>query len=690
MKNLLAWVLVAISCVHGVAQNRQLIDSLKSVLVKSEGIARFNTLNNLGFEYRLSYPDSTIYYCQQAYDLGVAIKIKKDLAKPLSFIGLARKFNDDYVGAFQSHTRAIEVAQQQGDSIQLGYCYNNFGRLFYDQGDISRAYDTFLKSKEVFEAIKDQTGLSYVYRSLSDLYKSQNDYPKALDMSMKALGIRQSLADPRAIISSMMELGSLYAEMKNKIDAVRCFEQADSIASKLDDKISNAEIRIKFSEFLISNDEVDRAASMANDVFNFVEKEKNRRLQPQALQLMGIVSYRQNNLGSAIAFFNKVISFTEKSHLDLQRDAYFYLSKIYEKQGRQAEATQATIKYLILKESLHNVELARQIEKLQFQLEIEKKELENEQLKASEVQKEAIIRQQQLEKIILAVVVGFISVLFFLQWRNSKKRREANEKLAFQNAEIAKQDGEIKSQNEKLSKHNQLLSDLNHEKDTLMNIVAHDLKSPLNRIKGLTDLIEMSAKTLDDDQKKYLGLIKDSTRSGIDLILDLLDVNSLEINREPNYSIFDLNNFLIDRVNIFRQHALAKQIDVKFEPQMKELVFLDQDYLARIMDNLISNAIKFSPKGLLITIRFGQKDGHFFVSIKDQGPGFSIEDRKYLFQKFKKLSARPTAGESSNGLGLAIVKTLVDRLEGNIELKTDPDKGSEFLVRFPLKDKVIV
>jgi signal transduction histidine kinase len=441
---------------------------------------------------------------------------------------------------------------------------------------------------------------------------------------------------------------------------------------------------------LISNDEVDRAAIMAKDVFNFVEKEKNKRLQPQARQLMGIVSYRQNNLSSAIAFFLKVISFTEKSHLNLQRDAYFYLSKIYEKQGRQAEATQATIKYLILKESLQNVELARQIEKLQFQLEIEKKELENQRLKASEIQKEAIIQQQRLEKVILVVAVGFITMLFFLQWRNSKKRREANEQLALQNTAIAKQDEEIKDQNERLSKHNLMLSDLNHEKDTLMNIVAHDLKSPLNRIRGLAELIEMSSKTLDDDQKKYLGLIRDSTRSGIDLILDLLDVNSLEVNREPNYSIFDLNSFLIDRVNTFRQHALAKQIDVKFEPQTKDLIFLDQDYLARIMDNLISNAIKFSPRGLLITIRFGQSDGYFYVSVKDQGPGFSVEDRKYLFQKFKKLSARPTAGESSNGLGLAIVKTLVDRLEGNIELNTEPGKGSEFLIRFPLKDKVIV
>lgn len=222
-----------------------------------------------------------------------------------------------------------------------------------------------------------------------------------------------------------------------------------------------------------------------------------------------------------------------------------------------------------------------------------------------------------------------------------------------------------------------------------MNIVAHDLKSPLNRIKGLTDLIEMSGLKMDDDQRKYLSLIKDSTRSGLELIVDLLDVNSLEVNREPNFSIFDLNLFLTDRVHSFRQHALAKQIDIKFESQTKDLVFLDQEYLSRILDNLLSNAIKFSSKNSVIEMKLGERDGFFFISIKDQGPGFTEEDKKFLFQKFKKLSARPTAGESSNGLGLAIVKTLVDRLEGKIELTSQPGKGSEFFIQFPLKDKVV-
>jgi signal transduction histidine kinase len=333
--------------------------------------------------------------------------------------------------------------------------------------------------------------------------------------------------------------------------------------------------------------------------------------------------------------------------------------------------------------------LARQIEKLQFQLEIEKKESENEILKAKKTSDDATIAQQRLENIILIAVITFVSALFFVQYRNSKKKRETNEKLEQQYAEIQKQKQEIADQNEKLEKRNHELSDLNHEKDTLMNIVAHDLKSPLNRIHGLSDLVEVEG-NLSNEQNKYLGLIRDSTRSGLDLIVDLLDVNSLEVNREPRYSNFNLSLFLNDRVGSFGHYASVKEIEIKLIERNIDDIYLDQEYLSRIMDNLISNAVKFSPRNSLIIISAEKVNGFYTIEVKDHGPGFSPADKKFLYQKFKKLSARPTAGETSNGLGLAIVKILVDRLDGIIELNSTPGLGSEFTISFPVLKEVTV
>src|SRR5690606_30326146 len=115
-----------------------------------------------------------------------------------------------------------------------------------------------------------------------------------------------------------------------------------------------------------------------------------------------------------------------------------------------------------------------------------------------------------------------------------------------------------------------------------------------------------------------------------------------------------------------------------------EFVHLDADYLSRIMDNLITNAIKFSKYGSAVEVAAGFEDQQLWISVKDFGQGFSEKDKKDLYQKFKKLSAQPTGGETSNGLGLAIVKILVDRMKGTIDLITEKGKGSEFIIKLPV------
>lgn len=665
------------------------IDSLKSKLSQATGEKRFSILNDLGFEYRLSSPDTTIYYCKQAYELGTALKVKKNLSKPLSFIGLAFAYKGDYKTSFEYHQDAIRVAEEQKDSIQLGYCYNNFGRLFFEQGDLTRAYNNFIKCYEIFENTNEDVGKAYIARSLSNLYKSQGDYAKALTMSLHAFRLREKIGEPRPLISALTELGLVYGELKQKDSANSCFRRADSLAYNIRDYISQAELKLGWAEFLSSNGDIHQADTLAHNAYWMIVNASNYRLLPRVNLLMGQVHYKLHQYDKAMVYLKNLLAMTSEANLDLQRDAHFYLSQIYENSGNDEKSTQHINRYLILKESLQSVELARQIEKLQFQLEIEKKESETELWKANSARNDAIIAQQRLENIILIAVITFVSALFFVQYRNTKKKREINEKLEQQYAEIQKQKQEIAEQNEKLEKRNHDLSELNHEKDTLMNIVAHDLKSPLNRIHGLSELIEVEG-SLSNGQIKYLGLIKDSTRSGLDLIVDLLDVNSLEVNREPYYSNFNLSTFLRDRVGVFGHYASIKEIEIKLIEGSIDDIFLDQEYLARIMDNLISNAVKFSPRNSLIIISAEKTNGFYVIEVKDHGPGFSPGDKKFLYQKFKKLSARPTAGETSNGLGLAIVKILVDRLDGKIELNSTPGQGSEFIISFPVLKEVIV
>jgi signal transduction histidine kinase len=341
--------------------------------------------------------------------------------------------------------------------------------------------------------------------------------------------------------------------------------------------------------------------------------------------------------------------------------------------------------YLVLNDSIKDLDLARQIDRLQFQLEIEKKEKENELLKLKEAHQSLVIERQRNQNILLFIISVLAISLAGVAWYYGRKRRRANVILAAQNKFIELQKKQIQKRNEDLSLQNQKLEDLNHEKDMLMNIVAHDLKSPLARILGLTNLLTAEGQ-LHPSQQEYLRLIKDVTQSNFDLIVDLLDVNALQTGEDNlKTTVFQVGQLIEERIAFYQYLSLNKKIDLQLNHDLNKQVKSNPGYLGRIIDNLVSNAIKFSENGATVNINATIQNESFTLTVKDYGPGFSEDDKRLLYQRFKKLSARPTAGESSNGLGLAIVKTLIDRLHGEILLTSELGKGSEFTVRIPIK-----
>lgn len=667
----------------GAAQNIHLIDSLREKLNSAEGKERFDLLNDLAWEYRAAYPDSTIQLGKNAYVLGQELNLTHGLAEPLNFIGVAYNTKGDRLKTYEYFDLALKLSIQQNDSLQKAHSNNNLGRLFYEQGNLLRAYDYFIDALAIFENINDSSGLAYTYQSLARLYHSQGDDVKAENHYLKANKIRIALQQTPNLTSAFIQTAKFYQENNQHEKALLYFHRADSTASSIQDEINLAEIKTFIAKSYLHRGLLKEALAMCEEGLRVIVRMNNVRMQPQAYLIMGQIKQAAGDLTQAKKFYNMSLIISNKTRdLNSKMDSHYFLWKLSERERNRTASLQNLNQYLILKDSIKDLDLAREVERLQFEIEIERKERENELLKVDQVKTEAIIKQQRLQNIILIIIIVFISVLGFVQWRNSKKRNEINEKLGQQNQFIQNQRQEIVDQNEKLFRRNQQLSDINHEKDTLMGIVAHDLKSPLNRIKALTDLMEIEG-SLSPEQFSYVRMTKDATQAGLDLITDLLDVHMLEEKVLPNYTSFDISKFMLEKVNAYLPAAEAKKIHLHISRIENEEVYLDADYLGRIIDNLLTNAIKFSHPNTSVEVSAGRSNGSLTISIKDQGQGFSEKDKMFLFQKFKKLSARPTAGESSNGLGLAIVKTLIDRMKGSIELVSDHGKGSHFIVKLP-------
>lgn len=241
---------------------------------------------------------------------------------------------------------------------------------------------------------------------------------------------------------------------------------------------------------------------------------------------------------------------------------------------------------------------------------------------------------------------------------------------------------EVSERTLELQDKNQRLEELNIEKDRIIDIVAHDLKSPFNKIKGFAQLIKMTG-DLNSEQNTHLAHINKVVGMGEGLIRDILDMHAFEYeDAQLKPEEINVSKFINDLKKVFDQELIRKNQRLKIEIDNDVKVFSDPELLLRILDNLLSNAIKFSEEGLQVIIKAWEHDGSVSIMVEDEGPGINKEEQKMMFKRFQKLSPQPTAGESSNGLGLSIIKELVNKLEGNIAVNSELGKGTRFTVTF--------
>lgn len=238
----------------------------------------------------------------------------------------------------------------------------------------------------------------------------------------------------------------------------------------------------------------------------------------------------------------------------------------------------------------------------------------------------------------------------------------------------------------KLITANDALINLNDEKDHFLGIAAHDLKSPLNSILGLLNLLRHEP-GLSSVQHEYLLFIEQSCISMKRLINNLLDINKIE---QGGVSLSKkrilISDLLKEEERAFKEPASKKAITLTIKDLTNETyIFADEDAFIRILENLLSNAIKFSPMNKEVILQASLTNTHIRIEVKDQGPGIRKDEQHKLFGKFQKLSARPTGGESSSGLGLSIVKELVGLMEGTIAFETREGEGTTFILELPLQ-----
>ncbi len=231
------------------------------------------------------------------------------------------------------------------------------------------------------------------------------------------------------------------------------------------------------------------------------------------------------------------------------------------------------------------------------------------------------------------------------------------------------------------------LQKLNEEKNELIGIVSHDLRSPLKRIKGLLNLLVQDPGTLSMDQLNIVNKAKDVAEQNVDLVSRILDIQSIESSEKIRLQKINIFDILSPIVKSFEEGAANKKIKLLQSPLSGNvMVSVNEDYTKQIFENLLSNSLKFSYPESSVYITLRSTKHHVYIAVKDEGQGLDEEDQKKLFKKFQKLSAQPTSGEQSSGLGLSIVKKYVDAMNGTISCESQKGKGAEFIVQLPIAE----
>ncbi len=289
-----------------------------------------------------------------------------------------------------------------------------------------------------------------------------------------------------------------------------------------------------------------------------------------------------------------------------------------------------------------------------------------------------IVKETRLRKFLFSLtVLTLISLVVILTLY--RKRNEQKEKIEAQGKILALKSNELEQRN-------QHLVALDEEKNNLIRILAHDLRTPINHIQGMAQIMLLERSNLTGEQHMFVEKIVDSSVRVNKMISHLLDIDALENERVKVFlDDVDLSALLQKVVHSFEKQAQQKEIVLGYTSTADKCIVKGEAlYLFEVFENLISNAIKFSFPGNPVRVILSQESDFVTVAVKDHGPGLTPDDLQNLFKKYQRLSAKPTSGEPSVGLGLSIVKKYVELMNGTAWCESEPGKGATFFVKFPL------
>ena len=670
------------------------IDSLRNILKTtiSRDTVGVNLLIKEANQILNITPTKALICAEEALELSEKINFIEGKAKSLMLIGNYHNEKSDYFEALIYYQRALNIIQNLGDKKQMAICLIKIGIIYRDQGDFLKAFENCQKGLIIGEEIGDKLIIARCLKHIGVIYYYQGNYEQAIDYCKDALEISKEIDNKIEIARNLNNLGGIYWKQGNYKEALVYSQNSLKLKEEYGDRESISVTLNTIGEIYFSQGKYLKSLDYFQKALSIREKLENKYRICYSYRLIGAVYLKINNLPKALEYTNKSLEIAiEEKLLYDQKDIYDQLSIIYAKNKNFEKAYENNIVFNKLNDSIFNVNKLKIITSLEKQYEYDKERqaAELEQQKKDAIQAEKSKRQNVIS---IAFIIGFILMtsLVLVILKSFIQKRKANFLLAKKNLQIEGKNKTLLKQKDGFQIFATELEKANKTKDKFFSIIAHDLKSPFSALMGFSDLLLESHNEIDSkEREEYIRHIKDGSIKTFKLLENLLTWAQSQTGK-INYTPVEINTeeLITEIIELLEEPANNKDIKLISNAEKELLLQADKNMLHTVIRNLVSNAIKFTPKGGEIvvktqTIVFENDQKIVEISVKDSGVGIPPEIRDKLFKITENVTTKGTENESGTGLGLILCQEFVERHGGKIWVESEVGNGSEFLFTIP-------
>jgi signal transduction histidine kinase len=551
-------------------------------------------------------------------------------AASLYALGVCNELISNYPQAMLFLSEAIKLSHQLGEKKIMGDSLNCVGIINDNLNNYSNALKAYFRALKIYEELQENKKIAIVISNIGLIYSNIKDYRNALKFYSQALDIAEEENDKESLLVTNINIGLTHNLLGNHKASLNFLNDALELALEKNDKHRTSLALDNIAETNIHINNNTEAYRLFEESRKIKLELDDRKGLVKIFGTVGRLKLLENKIDEAKDYLEKAVSIAEE--LGLKKSIYelhHNLSEAFEEE----KDTESALRHLKLA-------YKKELEFIHEEAEMKARNITT-QLEIEQAQKEAEIQK-------------------------------------LKNVELAKALEDVK-------KLNVNLKELNEEKNEFMGIAVHDLKNPLQNILSTARMLRRSKESNETEKEVFISNIISQTDRMFNLIKKLLDHNAIEQgNMKVINSTFRVNDVCTELLTNFKDEASRKDLEIDYhENSLNEEIHTDKEILYEILQNLFSNAIKFSPRGKSITLKSITENDRLKYEITDEGPGFTDSDKQKMFTKFSRLSAKPTGDEHSTGLGLSIVKRLCELIGGDVVLESLENKGSKFVVSLP-------